>query len=416
MSTSTSPLLERFLRYVKVDTQSDDHSTTSPSTAKQLVLSRMLEAECRGMGLQHVCCQDNGIVMATIPATAGHDGPMIVWNSHVDTSPEYTGTNVNPILHHQYDGKDITLPCDPPKQLLVSKNPSLKNLKGTTIITTDGTTLLGGDDKTGIAIIMTAAEYLLSHPKIKHGPIRICFTVDEEIGRGTVGLDLNKLGGVCGYTLDSQGIGIIDVETFSADLATIKVTGINCHPSEAKAKGMINAVRILAKYISHLPNDHLSPESTQDREGFMHPYAIEGGVAEATARIILRDFETAKLEEYGNMLKLIAKEVAKDHPGVAIEVSIKKQYRNMREGLKKEPRAVAYALEAMRALGIEPKCDIIRGGTDGALLTEQGLPCPNLSSGQHNMHSPLEWASLFEMEKAVEVLVELAQIWGSKSR
>lgn len=406
-----NPLLERFLRYVKIDTQSNENSTTSPSTAKQLVLSHLLENECRSLGLQQVSCSDNGIVMATIPATVSHETNVIFWNSHVDTSPEYSGAGVNPILHHNYKGGDITLPGDPSKKIFVSENPSLAKLIGTTIITTDGITLLGADDKAGIAVIMTAAEYLQAHPEIPHGPIRLCFTVDEEIGRGIVGLDLTKLDCLCGYTLDSHGAGIIDNETFSADLATVTVSGINSHPSEAKAKGMINAIKILAKYITQLPSG-LSPESTEDREGFVHPYVIEGGVAEARLRILLRDFETPKLAEYAQLLKSLAAQISQEYARAKIEVNIKKQYRNMREGLKKEPRAVTYAMEAMRLAGLEPECHFIRGGTDGALLTEQGLPCPNLSCGQHNPHSPLEWTSLQEMEKAVDVLVQLAVLWG----
>lgn len=405
-------LLERFLRYVKIDTQSNENSTTSPSTAKQLVLSHLLEAECRALALHNVSCSENGVVTATIPSTVSHAAPSIFWNSHIDTSPEYSGTNVNPIIHTSYEGGDITLPCTPPKKILVAENPSLAQLIGTTVITTDGTTLLGSDDKSGIAVIMTAAEYLQTHPEIPHGPIRVCFTVDEEIGHGIAGLDLKKLDSICGYTLDSNGAGIIDNETFSADRAIVTVTGINSHPSEAKAKGMVNAVRILSKYISRLPTDHLSPESTEGREGFLHPYTIEGGVAEARVQILLRDFETPKLEQYANMLKSLAKEISQEHPQAKIEVNVKKQYRNMLEGLNKEPRAVAYALEAMRAAGLKPKCNSIRAGTDGAFLTEQGLPCPNLSCGQHNPHSPLEWTSLWEMQKAVEVLIQLAIVWG----
>jgi tripeptide aminopeptidase len=407
-------LLKRFLRYVKIDTQANEHSTSSPSTAKQLNLSKMLEEECRALKLADVSISENGIVIATIPATGKHSAPVIVWNSHVDTSPEYSGTNVNPILHENYDGKDITLPCSPSKTLFVNDNPDLAHLINTTIITTDGTTLLGADDKAGIAIIMTAAEHLQAHPEIPHGPIRVCFTVDEEIGRGTVGLDMEKLGGVCGYTLDASGAGKIDVETFSANLAVVTVKGINSHPSEAKAKGMVNAVRILSQFIAKLPSQTLSPEHTEGRDGFIHPYAIEGGVAEARARLILRDFDTAKLDEQAHLLDAIAKELNAEHPKASINVSITKQYRNMGEGLKKEPRAVKYALQAMQAAGLKPIADIIRGGTDGAVMTEKGLPCPNLSSGQHNPHSPLEWASLWEMEKAVEVLVHLAEIWGKE--
>ncbi len=404
-------LLDRFLRYVRIDTQSDDSSPTSPSTAKQLDLSRLLADECRELGLADVTCDEHGIVMATIPATVTHDAPMIVWNSHVDTSPEYSGTDVRPIVHTTYDGRDITLPGDPTKVLRVVDNLSLKRLMGGTIITTDGTTLLGADDKSGIAVIMTAAARLLAEPGIEHGPIRICFTVDEEIGRGIQNLDFDKLGGVCAYTLDSSGIARIDTETFSADLATITVTGVNTHPSEGKGV-MVNAVRILGEFLSRLPADHLSPETTEGREGFLHPYSIEGGVACASVKIILRDFETLKLGEYARLLEATAAELRNEHPRATIEVAIRKQYRNMRDGLDKEPRTVTKANEAVKAAGLEPRLEIIRGGTDGSLMTERGLPTPNLSSGQHNPHSPLEWTSVEEMEAAVDILVELAKAWG----
>ena len=405
-------LLERFLRYVQIDTQSDENSGTSPSTAKQLQLSRLLAEECRELGLADVSCDEYGIVMATVPATVSHSAPMIVWNSHVDTSPEYSGSGVNPIIHDNYPGGDIPLPEGNSLVLRVDDNPALEGLVGTTIITTDGSTLLGGDDKAGVAVIMTAAARLMKQQEIAHGPVRLCFTVDEEIGRGIENLDFEKLGGVCGYTLDSSGVGVVDCETFSADQAVVTVRGVNSHPSEGKAKGMVNAVRIVSQFIAALPTDQLSPESTAGREGFLHPYVIEGGVAEASARILLRDFEAAKLAEYAELLESVAATLREEHPRCSIDVSVKKQYRNMRDGLEREPRAVEKAVAAVRAAGLEPKLDIIRGGTDGALMTEQGLPCPNLSCGQHNPHSPLEWASLKEMGQSVDVLVELAKEWG----
>lgn len=404
-------LLDRFLRYVRIDTKSDEASSTSPSTLKQLDLSRMLAEECRSLGLADVSIDERGIVMATIPATVGHTAPMIVWNSHVDTSPEFTGTNVQPVVHRNYAGGDIVLPGDPSRVIRIEGNPELDDLKGGTIITSDGTTLLGADDKAGIAVIMTAAEQLMADRSIPIGPVRVCFTVDEEIGRGIQGLDLKKLGGVCGYTLDSGGAGRIDGETFSADGATITVQGANTHPSVGKGV-MVNAVRILSQFLSRLPTDHLSPETTDGREGFIHPYHIEGGVAQASARLILRDFETPRLKEYADLLEQIAAELRRAHPRAVIRVDVRKQYRNMRDGMDKEPRAIAKAIEASRAAGIEPVLDIIRGGTDGALMTEAGLPCPNLSCGQHNPHSPLEWASLEEMEQAVKILVQLAIAWG----
>ena len=406
-------LIDRFLRYVRIDTQSDENSATSPSTAKQLELSRLLAEECRELGLDDVSLDEHGIVMATVPATVGHEAPMIVWNAHVDTSPEYSGTGVNPIVHENYDGKDIALPGDPSKVLRVEANPALKELVGGTIITTDGTTLLGADDKSGIAVTMTAAAHLMANRDIPCGPIRLCFTTDEEIGRGIEGLDFDKLGGVCGYTLDSSGCGRIDSETFSADGATVTVTGINTHPSEGK-DAMVNAIRILSDFLSRLPTDHLSPETTEGREGFMHPYHVEGGVAEASAKLILRDFETPKLAEQAALLESIADELRKAHPRAEISVNIRKQYRNMRDGLEKEPRALDKAIEATRAAGMEPQLDIIRGGTDGSLMTEHGLPTPNLSSGQHNPHSPLEWTSIEEMQKSVDVLIELAKAWGTE--
>lgn len=406
-------LLERFLRYVRIDTQSDESSESSPSTLKQLDLCHLLTEECKALGLEEVSIAENGIVMATIPKTVSHDAPLIVWNSHVDTSPEFSGTNVKPVLHWNYDGADIVLPGDRSRVIRVSENPELTALKGTTVITTDGTTLLGGDDKAGVAVIMAAAERLMADRTIPHGPVRVLFTVDEEIGRGIKGLDFAKLGGVCGYTLDSGSSARIDTETFSADGATVTVTGINTHPSVGKGV-MVNAIRILAEFITHLPTDHLSPETTDGRQGFVHPYVIEGGVAKSSLRLILRDFDTPKLTEYAALLEDIAERIRPKYPKAKIEVTTRKQYRNMRDGMQKEPRAIPKAVEAVKAAGLNPIMDIIRGGTDGALMTEQGLPCPNLSCGQHNPHSPLEWASLDEMEKAVNVLVQLAIAWGKE--
>jgi tripeptide aminopeptidase len=406
-------LLERFLRYVRIDTQSDETQATSPSTAKQLDLCRLLAAECRELGLEDVSLDEFGIVLATVPSTLPRKGPAIAWVAHVDTSPETSGTNVKPILHRNYAGGDITLPGDPTKVIRAAENPALAGLIGGTIITTDGTTLLGADDKAGVAAIMGAAEYLLAHPEVPHGPIRLCFTCDEEIGHGVDHLDLKRLAAVCAYTLDGDGEGMVDSETFSADQALVTVTGVNIHPSIGKGK-MVNAVRILSEFIARIPADQLSPETTDGREGFLHPYHIEGGVAEATARIILRDFETPRLQEYAALLEQIAADLQARHPRAAIEIRIVEQYRNMRDGLLKEPRALAKALEAIRAAGMEPRQTIIRGGTDGSRLTALGLPTPNLSTGEHNPHSPLEWTSLEELERAVAVLVELAKAWGTE--
>ncbi len=404
-------LLARFVRYARIDTQAVEGATSYPSSAKQLELCRMLTGECREIGLSDVAMNEFGIVTATLPASPGCAAPAIAWFAHVDTSPEFTAENVRPIVHANYDGSDLVLPGDQSRVLRVAENPALKKLVGRTIITTDGTTLLGADDKSGVAVIMTAAAHLIAHPEIGHGPIRVCFTCDEEVGHGVDHVDLDKLGVVCGYTLDSEGSGRIDSETFSADLAIIKVTGVNTHPSIGKGV-MVNAVRILSDFISRLPTDRLSPETTDGRDGFLHPYQISGGVASASARIILRDFETATLADHARLLEKIAQELGARHPRAKIEVEIHKQYRNMRDGLAKEPRALAKAIEAVRATGLEPEMSQIRGGTDGSVLTERGLPTPNLSSGQHNPHCPLEWTCLEEMQQAVAILIELAKVWG----
>jgi len=409
-----SELLDRFLRYVKIDTQSAEGTGTVPSTLKQLELSRLLERECRELKLSQVSLDSNGILMATIPSTIPDHVPSIAWLAHVDTSPETTGTNVKPQVISDYAGGDITLPGDPSKIIRVADNPDLAHLTGKTIITTDGTTLLGADDKSGVAVIMTAAAYLMAHPEIPHGPIKVCFTCDEEIGHGVDHLDLKKLNVVCAYTLDGDGQGSIDSETFSADQAVVTVKGINIHPSIGKGK-MVNAIRILGEFLTHLPAGQLSPETTDGREGFIHPYHLEeSGVAEAKVRMILRDFETAKLAEYATMLKAIAADLMQKHPRAEITVDIHQQYRNMRDGLALEPRAVTKAVAATWAAGIEPRMTIIRGGTDGSRLTEMGLPTPNLSTGEHNPHSPLEWTCLEEMETCAKVLVELAREWGSE--
>ena len=404
-------LLNRFLRYVQIDTQADEHSLTSPSTAKQLDLSRMLADECRQLGLRDVSLSEQGVVLATIPATVAYHAPTIAWLAHVDTSPETSGTNVKPIVHRDYAGGDLTLPGDPSQIIRVDENPALRDLVGGTIITTDGTTLLGADDKAGVAVIMAATEQLMRRPDISHGPIRIVFTCDEEIGRGTQHLRLEDIDAVCGYTLDGDGQAMIDCETFSADLAIVRVTGINTHPSVGKDV-LVYAIRILSDFLSALPRTVLTPESTSGREGFIHPYSIEGGVAQAEARLILRDFETSQLAVHAIMLENIAIELRSENPKAKIDIEIKQQYRNMREGLGKEPRAVPKAVEATAAAGLTPQTTIIRGGTDGSLLTAMGLPTPNLSTGEHNPHSPREWTSVEEMQSAVNVLVQLAIVWG----
>jgi tripeptide aminopeptidase len=404
-------LLERFCRYVRIDTQANESATTYPSSDGQLELGKLLAGELRALGLKDVSHDKHGIVLATIPATMAKPGPTIAWVAHVDTSPETSGHNVKPIVHENYDGRDIVLPGDPTKVLRVAEDPDLARMRGHTIVTTDGTTLLGADDKAGVAVIVEAAAHLLAHPELPHGPVRVCFTCDEEIGKGVDHLSLPILNSHVAYTLDGGGQGEIDAETFSADLALVTIRGINIHPSIAKGK-MINAVRLAGMLLDRMPRHILSPETTAEREGFLHPYRIEGGVASVTMRILLRDFETARLAAKADVLRGIASLLIAEFPQAQIDVNVTPQYRNMAEGLVKEPRALEFAEEAMRRAGLQPKRTIVRGGTDGSRLTEMGLPTPNLSTGEHNLHSPLEWTCLEEMQTAVKVLVELAQVWG----
>jgi tripeptide aminopeptidase len=406
-------LLNRFCRYVRVDTTADEKATTYPSSPGQLELGRMLTEELRAIGLSDAEQDAHGIVMATVPATVRHPAPVIAFIAHVDTSPETTGRGVKPIVHAPYDGKDIVLPGDPSKVIRVADNPELAMLASQTIVTTDGTTLLGADDKAGIAVIMETVSRLIARKDVPHGSIRVCFTCDEEVGHGVDHLDLKKLGAIAAYTLDGGGVGEIDNETFSADLATVTVRGINIHPSIGKGR-MVNAVRLAGLLLDRLPRLVQSPETTEQREGFLHPYRIEGGVAETTIKVLLRDFDTPRLAERAELLRAVARTVEAEYPSAKIDVKVTPQYRNMADGLKKEPRAVTLAEEAMRRAGLSPKLTIVRGGTDGSRLTELGLPTPNLSCGEHNLHSPLEWTCLEEMETAVKVLTELARVWGEQ--
>ena len=413
-NTCMESLLDRFCRYARIDTQANESARTYPSSPGQRELGRLLAAELQALGLRDAAQDEHGIVLATVPASPQSHGSPIAWIAHLDTSPETSGHGVKPIVHRDYAGGDIVLPGDPSKVIRVDANPELAQMHGKTLVTTDGTTLLGADDKAGVAVIMEAAAHLAAHPEIPHGPVRICFTCDEEIGRGVDHLDLGKLGAHVGYTLDGGGAGEIDTETFSADLAVVTITGVNLHPAIARGR-MVNAVRLAGAFVDRLPWMTLAPETTADRDGFLHPYRIEGGVAEATLRILLRDFDTPKLAERARLLEDIARVLQAEHPAARIAVAVTPQYRNMAQGLAQEPRSVRFAEEAMRRAGLEPKRTIVRGGTDGSRLTELGLPTPNLSCGEHNLHSPLEWTCLEEMATAVRVLVELAQIWGAAS-
>lgn len=405
-------LLERFLRYVRIDTKADEKSATYPSSPGQLVLGALLRDELRALGLTDAVQNEHGLVFATVPGNVP-SAPTIAFNAHVDTNPENSGKDVNPQVIRNYAGGDITLPKDTSKVIRVRDNPELNALVGKTIITTDGTTLLGADDKAGVAVIMEAAKHLLANPHIPHGPVRVVFTCDEEIGFGVKHLEPSHIGAVVAYTLDGAGTAEIEDETFSADGATVTITGVNIHPSIGKGR-MVNAVRLAAAFLDRLPKRRLSPETTDGRDGFIHPLGIEGGVGEVKINFILRDFDTPKLAEQADLLRAIGRQIELEFPEAAVKVETRKQYRNMKDGIAKLPQAVTFAAEAVRRAGMEPKHKIIRGGTDGSQLTEKGLPTPNLSTGEHNPHSPLEWTCLEEMEAAVRVVVELCQVWAGK--
>jgi len=408
-------LLDRFLRYVRIDTTARDSAQQYPSSPGQIELGRLLVEELRALGIADARQDAHGIVLSTIPATAAGPVPTIAWCAHLDTSPETSGAGVKPQVVENYAGGDLRLPGNSGAVIRTADNPELAEMLGRTIITSDGTTLLGADDKAGVAAIMEAAAWLAEHPQSPHGPIRLCFTCDEEIGRGVEHLHPERIAAAVCYTLDGPGADCIDVETFSADLAVVTFRGVNIHPSIAKGR-MVNAVRAAGDFLARLPRDRLSPESTDQRQGFLHPYQVQGGVGEVDLRVLLRDFETAELGRYADLLRAAAEAGMAAMPGLRIEVQIQRQYRNMAEGLAAEPRAVAYAEEALRRLGRAPRQTSVRGGTDGSRLTELGLPTPNLSTGQHTPHSPLEWACLEEMLQAARWLVSLAGVWTEGSK
>jgi tripeptide aminopeptidase len=404
-------LLTRFLRYVQIDTTAVDGAGKYPSSAGQWELGKMLVSELQAMGLAHVEQDAFGLVWGTLPANVPHAAATVALNAHVDTSPETSGKNVRPQVIRNYAGQDLVLPGDTSKVIRVTENPELRDLLGKTIITTDGTTLLGSDDKSGVAVIMELVEHLTEHPHIPHGTLKILFTCDEEIGLGVEHVDLQKLAAQACYTLDGSGTGEIDTETFSADMATVHFFGKNIHPSIAKDR-MHNSLRAAGTFLDRLPRQGFSPETTENREGFLHPYHIEGGVAETSLKILLRDFDTAALQTKADLLRKLATEVEQEHAGMKIEVHVRKQYRNMADGLAREPRVVRLAEEAFHRLGRPYQLTRVRGGTDGSQFTERGLPTPNLSTGEHNPHSPLEWTCLEEMVSAVEMLEELVQLWS----
>jgi tripeptide aminopeptidase len=405
-------LLQRFVSYVSLDTQADPHSTTTPSTEKQWALIRQLEGELRELGLADVKVTPFGYVLATVPATSPKSGvPVVSFWAHVDTAPG-CAANPTPLVHRDYPGGPIVLPDDPAQVLDPEKIPELRSKVGETLITASGRTLLGADDKAGVAIIMAAVRYLVRHPEIAHGPLRICFNPDEEIGRGTEKLELSELGADVAYTLDAENPGQIDFESFSADEAVVTIKGVASHPGWAKDV-LVNATRLAGEFLQSLPPE-MSPERTEGREGFIHPVEVKGGAEEVKIRMILRDFEVAGLEAKGQLVESLAKAVQMRHPRASLKVAIRKQYRNMRYWLEQDMRPVEFAKEAIRRVGLEPISTAIRGGTDGSRLTEKGLPTPNLFTGMHNVHSELEWVSLNDMVRAAEVVVRLAELWAEK--
>jgi tripeptide aminopeptidase len=403
--------VERFLRYVGYDTQSEEGTDRYPSTEKQLRLLEQLERECRELGLVDVERDPYGYVFATVPATTDAAVPTIGFIAHVDTSPEMSGANVKPIVHENYQGQDLVLPDDPDAVLRFADNPALAEQIGNDLITASGTTLLGADNKAGVAEILGAAEYLMAHPEIPHGPVRIGFTPDEEIGLGTKYFDVERFGARCAYTMDGETLGSVEAETFSADAATVVFKGFNTHPGFAKGR-MVNAIKVAADFLSRLPREGMSPETTDGEEGFVHPYSMEAGVDRTSVRFILRDFRTAALADQAAMLRRLADATVADWPGSTVSVAVEEQYRNMKEVLDAHPKVVEAARMAIERVGLELRFGSIRGGTDGSKLCFMGLPTPNVFAGEHNFHSRLEWISTYDMHKAVEVIVELCRVWG----
>ena len=407
----TSSALERFLRYVRFDTRSDEHSSTFPSTPGQLVLLGELVTELRALGLRDAAMDRHGYVMATIPATPGcEDAPVIGFVAHVDTSPEMPGHDVKPIVHRQYGGGDLALPDDPEVVLRAADNPALARQVGHDIVTASGLTLLGADDKAGVAEIVAAAEWLMTHPDIRHGRVRIAFTPDEEIGRGADHFDVARFGAICAYTLDGGGLGELEFESFSADAITVTFRGFNTHPGYAKGR-MVNAIRAAADFIARLPRDEMSPETTEGYDGYLHPYQVQASVDRTSVKVLVRDFVTERLKEKEARVEALARETLQLYPGAGLDLAIETSYRNMREVLEQHSRVVDYARRAIRLAGVEPIERPIRGGTDGSRLSFMGLPTPNLFAGEHNFHSRLEWVSAYEMDKAVEVIVRLCELW-----
>ncbi len=405
--------VDRFLKYVKYDTQSDEESTSFPSTEKQKILAKDLAEELKALGLKDAHMDEWGYVMATLPSNTNKKVDPIAFIAHIDTSPAVTGKDVNPVIRKNYQGGDIKLE-NGGWIIKENENPDLKNMIGFDIITTDGSTLLGADNKAGVAEIIDAVNYLITHPEVKHGDIKICFTPDEEVGRGTEKIDLKKLGAKYAYTIDGSSRGELETETFSADAVVIKFFGKNIHPGYAK-NVMINSIKIASHFIDNLPKDSLSPETTDGRDGYVHCGSFNGNEELTTLKFIIRDFETPKLKDYEEFLKKLAEETVEKFPGARMEFQVIEQYRNMKEVLDKHPQVTEYAVEAMNRLGIKPIMHPIRGGTDGSRLSFMGLPTPNIFAGEHSFHSQLEWVAIQDMEMAVKTIVEVAKVWEEKA-
>ena len=412
---SPDNIADRFMRYVRIDTQSDPKSTAHPTTEKQKDLSKLLLKELLGMGITDASTDEFGYVYATIPSNSDKKNiPVICFCAHVDTAPDCSGTGVKPILHRYYDGADIVLPDDKTQVLRMSDSPYLKNHINSGVITTSGTTLLGADDKSGVAAIMEAALFFVQNPAIKHGDIKILFTPDEEVGQGTAKVDMKKLGATYGYTLDGGEAGSLEDETFSADGAIITIHGVIVHPGFAKGK-LVNALKIAGALLDALPKDEWSPEMTEKREGFVHPTSVNGIAEKVTLQFIVRDFTLTGLQQHHERLKKIAEETVAKFAGATMEYAAQEQYRNMKEVLDKCPQVVAYAEEAIQRAGLTMKKESIRGGTDGSKFSYIGMPCPNIFTGMQNFHSKLEWIGTKDMAKAAETIVHLGMIWEEKS-
>jgi len=411
MQSYTFTVTERFLRYVQIDTQSDPHSLSTPSTEKQKDLSSTLVSELKAMGIQDVETDSYGYVYATIPANIDRPIPVICFCSHVDTAPDCSGTNVKPLLHKNYQGADIILPDDTSQIISVKNHPYLGKQIGKDIITASGLTLLGADDKSGVAIIMDMAHYLLQHPEVPHGTIKILFTPDEEVGRGTDHVDLKKIGADFAYTLDGGELGTYEDETFSADGYVLHFYGVSAHPGYAKGK-MVNALKLAGMLLQQLPNTEWCPEATDGKQGFVHPVHIEGTAEKTTIEFIIRDFDTSQLEVYETKLKNMAGAIVSGYPGAKVETEVREQYRNMKEIIDQHPQMEINAREAYTMAGIPFIKEPIRGGTDGSRLSFMGLPCANIFTGMQGIHSKQEWISVYDMEKSVEVLINLVQVWA----